>query len=87
MVAGAILPNDQAYSPNECPLGSNAETRHYVGGPIDTYSGNYNYQTSDIAIPTLGFPLKFERTYNSHTITNTATGVYTIGIKVILLAS
>jgi len=72
-----LLPKDQTFSPDECPLCNNAETRHYVGGPIDTYSGNYNYQTTDVAIPTLGYPLEFERAYNSYTVTDTATGVYT----------
>ena len=43
-----------------------------AGDPINTYSGNFNYQEVDFSIPTAGIPLRFERSYNSQ-----ATNVYT----------
>ena len=62
-------PSDMALSPNECPVCHNGETHSFPGGPINTYSGNYNYETMDLSIPTLGQPLRFERAYNSLPVT------------------
>lgn len=56
----------------ECPFCSEADKQHSVGGPINTYSGRYVYETTDISIPTLGQPLRLERIYNSQRVTNTA---------------
>ncbi|GEM_PF-6097684 len=58
------LPFDQTLSPNECPL-SACDQNSFWGGPINALTGNYNYQMTDISIPTRGLPLVFERTYNS----------------------
>ena len=58
------LPSDMAFS-SECPICSSANRTHSVGGPINTQSGNYNYETADLTIPTAGQPLRFERAYNS----------------------
>lgn len=66
---------DQALSPNECPFCGSAELNHFVGGPVNTNSGNYNYQATDLAVFALGQPLQFERSYNSlvsDIVTNTA---------------
>lgn len=67
-----VLLPDQSLAPNECPFCGNAERQNYVGGPINTQSGNYGYQAADFNIPTSGQPLRFERSYNSYTVlTNT----------------
>jgi RHS repeat-associated protein len=66
---------DQTLSPNECPFCGSAELNHFVGGPVNTNSGNYNYQATDLAVSALGQPLQFERSYNSlvsNIVTNTA---------------
>ena len=36
-----------------------------VGGPINTRTGNYDYEQQDVSLSALGEPLKFKRTYNS----------------------
>lgn len=73
---GNDLPAEQTYSPNECPISACGNTsQHFVGGPINTYSGNYTYQTTDFSITAIGRPLRFERTYNSLPVTGTV--VYT----------
>ena len=36
------------------------------GDPINTATGAYVYQHSDVKVPTKGIPLEFERTYNSN---------------------
>ncbi len=61
-----ISPDDQTHNPNECPVCSD-DTTNYTGGPINTRTGNYGYEATDFSIPTLGRPLRFERTYNSMT--------------------
>lgn len=58
-------PQEQGWSPNECPFCGNQERQGYIGGPINTLSGDYTYQVTDLSIATGGQPLKFERTYNS----------------------
>jgi YD repeat-containing protein len=50
--------------------------QHFGGRPINTASGNYNYQMTDFDITAVGQPLQFERSYNSNAITGTA--VYTL---------
>jgi RHS repeat-associated protein len=37
----------------------------YVADPVNTATGNYAYQRSDLSIPTRGLPLDFTRAYNS----------------------
>ncbi|MBI1877045.1 MAG: hypothetical protein HYR94_02205 [Chloroflexi bacterium] len=66
------VPSDQTWPKNgTCPLSSCGELQHYAGDPINTFSGNYSYQTSDISVAAVGQPLKFERTYNSTPVTGT----------------
>jgi hypothetical protein len=69
---GAAIPYPQTWAANECPVCSTTEFSAYGGDPVNTYSGNFNYQESDFSIPVLGPPLEFVRSYNSQ-----ATGVYT----------
>jgi len=65
-----VLPPD-TYS-CECPFSCTAqEACHSVGGPINTSTGNYNYGTTDLSLPSIGQPLRFERTYNSMPISGT----------------
>ncbi len=66
-----LLSPDQALSPNECPICTNADKVHNASGPINTFSGNYNYQATDLSIPTVGQPLRFERSYNSLPVSGT----------------
>jgi hypothetical protein len=46
-----------------CPNPQNEE-----GGPVNTKSGNYIYQVSDLYLQTLAGPLSFERTYSAQTV-------------------
>jgi RHS repeat-associated protein len=62
------LPPDQSWSQGECPFCGNDERQNFVG-PVNSFSGNYNHRTTDISVPTLGTPLRFERSYNSAPIT------------------
>lgn len=71
-VIGLTMLPDQTHSPNECPFCGNEEKVNFIGGPINTSTGNYNYETTDLSIPSVGQPLNFERSYNSATITGTA---------------
>ncbi|MBN2003560.1 MAG: Ig-like domain-containing protein [Anaerolineae bacterium] len=52
----------------ECPDLSAADKQGFYGGPINTYSGNYGYQTTDLSLPTRGKPLSLERSYNSQNV-------------------
>jgi hypothetical protein len=53
-------------SSNECPpTGCNTNANHFTNYPINTRTGNYNYQTTDLSLTAVGQPLKFECTYNS----------------------
>ncbi len=57
-------------SKNECPLcACDGQTQHIVGNPINSYTGNYNYETTDLSIATANQPLRFVRSYNSQTVT------------------
>lgn len=67
-----ILPADQTNAPCDCPVGCSNQTTDWVGGPINTRTGNYHYSREDISIAALGGPLRFERSYNS-----LETGLYT----------
>jgi RHS repeat-associated protein len=44
---------------------SNTTTSGCNGDPINTATGNYTYQRTDLAIPGRGLPFAFTRTYNS----------------------
>ena len=66
------LPADQAWAQCDCPVGCSNQTQNWVGGPINTHSGNYHYSQEDISIQALGGPLHLERSYNAG-----ATGLYT----------
>ena len=68
------LPTDQTLA-QECPVCSSKEKQNTIGDPINTYSGNFNHEATDISIPTLSLPLSFERSYNSLT-TLTDTIIY-----------
>jgi hypothetical protein len=37
------IPSDQTYAPLECPIGSSESFQNWVGGPINTHTGNYHY--------------------------------------------
>ncbi len=37
----------------------------FVAHPINSYTGNFTHQETDVSIPTRGLPLTFERSYNS----------------------
>ncbi len=52
------------FSSRECPICGGPRFNEIVD-PINTHSGNFNLEITDISIPTLGQPLRFERTYNS----------------------
>lgn len=69
------LPPDQTFSKGECPICGNSEKQNYIGDPINSFTGNFNHEVTDLSIPTLGQPLSFERTYNS-LATLTSTVVY-----------
>ena len=42
--------------------------------PVNTATGNYIYQRRDLAIPGIGFPLRFDRTYNSRAASSALVG-------------
>lgn len=69
---GYTVPNDQDWAPCECPFGCSNHRQNWAGGPINTRTGNYHYSQQDFAIPALGDPLRFERSYNAG-----ATDLYT----------
>lgn len=56
----------------ECPFCGAQNAVGWVGGPINTHSGNLSYQETDLAIPIAGGELTFRRSYASN-----ATEVYT----------
>jgi YD repeat-containing protein len=65
-VSMSSLLSDSTLSKGECPFSAcSIEAQHLAGDPINTFSGNYNYQATDLSIPTVGQPLRFERSYNS----------------------
>ncbi|MCP4428303.1 MAG: PKD domain-containing protein, partial [Chloroflexi bacterium] len=47
---------------NSCLVGS---YQGFDSDPVNTFSGNFTYNTLDVNIPTWGEPLQFERSYNS----------------------
>jgi hypothetical protein len=59
------LQADQSNAPCDCPVGCAEQNQDWVGGPINTRTGNYHYSQRDISIAALGGPLYFERSYNS----------------------
>jgi hypothetical protein len=71
---GKVMPLDpsQTMAKGECPLCSNVDIQRFAADPINTFSGNYNYQATDFSISTANQPLRFERSYNSLPVTGTA---------------
>jgi len=61
------LSTAQTYAINGCPVCNSGQQNNTAGGPINTFSGNYNYQTTDLSLAAVGQPLRFERSYNSQT--------------------
>ncbi len=58
--------------PRECPLKTYSDDQPFVGDPIKTRFGNFDFSNVDLSIDTIAGPLNFQRTYASQ-----ATGVYT----------
>ncbi len=58
-------PEDESWAGNECPICGNKARYNYLGDPINTNTGNYNYQMTDLSIATIGSTLSFERSYNA----------------------
>lgn len=52
-------------SPYEISLGNEAPNQAYNADPINTASGNYTFNRTDLLIPAVGFPFEFTRNYNS----------------------
>ena len=50
----------QSYS-----YGQSVNWNAYVAEPVNTATGNYTYQRTDLSIPTRSLPLSFSRSYNS----------------------
>jgi RHS repeat-associated protein/uncharacterized repeat protein (TIGR01451 family) len=64
-----IHSNDLQYlNADECPWGTTCDVQGCAGGPINVRSGNYNYETTDLSIPTVGEPLRLVRSYNSTSV-------------------
>jgi len=59
------VPADQTHSEAECPFGSTAHYQHWVGGPINTRTGNYHYGREHLLLSAPGEALRFELSYNS----------------------
>lgn len=61
------IPGDQAYAHEACGEVAVASkcVRAFQGDPVDTFSGNFSHQHTDITIPTAGEPLELIRAYNS----------------------
>jgi hypothetical protein len=65
------LPSDQTWTKNSSCLTDCTQQQHFVADPINTFSGNYNYQATDFSISAVGQPLRFQRSYNSMPVTGT----------------
>ena len=73
--ASAFSRSDSTFD-DECPFcGRLGEKQRKGGDPINTFTSNFNYPEIDFSMPTLGQPLRFERSYNSLT-TLTDTVIY-----------
>jgi len=72
-----ILPDDQCNSPDpECGLnGACAANQNWLGGEINTASGNHVYSVTDIQVATAGEALRFERIYASQTVSRSVAGL------------
>jgi hypothetical protein len=57
------LPPDRTPAPEDGCLANNPQAR--AADPVNTYTGNFTHQETDVSIPTRGLPLTFERSYNS----------------------
>jgi uncharacterized repeat protein (TIGR01451 family)/CSLREA domain-containing protein len=57
---------EQIYFGQNCgPFLCPGDKNLYVGGPINTANGNYDYRQAAPAVPTVGSPLQFAWSYNS----------------------
>ena len=65
VVEGLNEDRDQCYT-NSCPV-VNKCPKNEAGGPVNTLTGHYYYQRTDLSIPSVGDPLRLERTYIAHT--------------------
>lgn len=54
--------------------GNNISWQVFYADPVNTATGNYIYENTDIAIPTRSFPLAFIRFYNSTSAANGSLG-------------
>jgi len=59
-----------------------------VAEPVDTATGNYSYERTDLSIPTVSLPLAFSRSYNSSTPANGPLGYgWTFSYNVLITVS
>lgn len=66
---------DGTWTCNACPYANCSGFCNTPADPINTLTGNFSHQHTDLSIPTPGEPLYFERSYNAH-----STGVYSASI-------
>jgi hypothetical protein len=55
------FPADQLLG--KCVCDESGRAQHIVGDPVNSFSGSYYLQATDLAVPTSGSPLSFERSY------------------------
>ena len=49
----------------ETTYGQDIFWQYYIADPVNTATGNYAYERTDLSIPTRSLPLEFTRSYNS----------------------
>jgi hypothetical protein len=59
------LAGDETRAP-ECPVGNTSDASPGGGQPINLHSGNYHYQLPSFAVTSVGTPLLWDVSYNSH---------------------
>lgn len=65
LAGGAVVIPQPAPPPAGSGAPSNNATSGYSPEPVNTGSGDYYYEHTDFTIPARGFPLSFQRHYNS----------------------
>lgn len=60
-----VLLDEQTSTPTDCPFGTSTGSQHWVGKPINSRTGNYFYNTTDISFPVLGQSIYFARSYSA----------------------
>ena len=60
---GSRLYADRTYAPEDACLANNPQAT--AADPVNTYTGNFHHQETDVTLPSRGLPLTFERSYNS----------------------